>query len=118
MPPAGDHVGHVGQALKSWSYWARLASVRITAELRPGESFWLADDATRSRVLDAFRNAGEKVRLKEAAPRKQEVGERPFGLPYDFAPGWQPVGKTGFYIHTLNAPLSAPAPQPSTAPAR
>lgn len=109
----GDHVGHVGQALKSWSYWARLAGVRITAELRPWESFWLGDDAARKRALGAFAAAG----VKAVVTRKQEVCERPFGLPYDFAPGWRPVGNTGFYIRFLDEAASAPSSQPATEPA-
>jgi len=93
----GDKVAHVGQALKSWSYWARLAGVRIIAELRPDDSFWLADDATRARVMEAFASTGARAVIA----RRRATDERPFRLPVDFAPGWQPVGKTGHYVHFL-----------------
>jgi hypothetical protein len=109
----GDEIGHVGQALRSWSYWARLAKVRIVAELRPGDSFWLADDATRTKALAAFAGTG----VKAVITRKMAPNERTFGLPYDFAPGWQPVGDTGYYIRFLDSPSKAPASRPATQPA-
>jgi hypothetical protein len=111
----GEQVGHVGQAVRSWSYWARLAGVRITAELRPSESFWLGDDATRARVLSVFT---ERTPVKAVVTREQTPNERPFGLPYDFAPGWEPVGNTRFYIRFLGRPISPSVPQPSTQPIR
>ena len=93
----GDKVAHVGQALKSWSYWARLAGVKIVAEVRPATSFWVADDAIRAKVMDAFTKAGARA----VVTRKLESNDRPFGLPVDFAPGWEPIGRTGHYVYFL-----------------
>jgi len=104
----GDRVAHVGQALKSWSYWARLAGVQIVSELRPEESFWLADDATRARVIEAFRSTGARAVIA----RRPTSDERPWGLPIDFAPGFQPVGNTGHY----DLFLAPPATQSSATP--
>jgi hypothetical protein len=115
----GDQVGHIGQGLRGWSYWARLAGVRITAEVRPEESFWLADDAARTRVLDAFANldthdkTGSKG-VRAIVARREPPNERLFGLPYDFAPGWQRVPNTRFHIRFLNQPTSAPASRPGS----
>ncbi|MGQ9649600.1 MAG: hypothetical protein ACUVXJ_05795 [Phycisphaerae bacterium] len=104
----GDKVAHIGQALKSWSYWARLAGVQIISELRPAESFWLSDDATRARVIEAFRSTGARAVIAHRPPSD----ERPWGLPIEFAPGFQPLGNTGHYVLFL-APL---ATQTSSAP--
>jgi len=111
----GDQIGHIGQAVRSWSYWARLADVRITAELRPWESFWLGDDSARAQVLDVFT---EQTRVKAVVTRRQEPNERPFGLPSGFAPGWQQVGNTKFYIRFLDGPASPSASGPATRPGR
>lgn len=104
----GDKVAHVGQALKSWSYWARLANVQIVSELRPEESFWLSDDATRARVIEAFRSTGARAVIA----RRPASDERPWGLPIDFAPGFQSVGNTGHHVLFL----TPAATQASTLP--
>ena len=84
------------------------------AELRPVDSFWVADDATKAKVMDIFAEAGAKA----AITRKMHTNERPFGLPVDFAPGWQRIGKTDHYVYFLTdhrrwAP-DASATQPAT----
>lgn len=104
----GDKVAHIGQALKSWSYWARLADVQIISELRPEESFWLSDDATRGRVIEAFRSTGARAVIA----RRPTSDERPWGLPIDFAPGFQPVGNTGHYVLFLVTPATQTASAP------
>jgi 4-amino-4-deoxy-L-arabinose transferase-like glycosyltransferase len=110
----GDKVAHIGQALKSWSYWARLADVQIVAELRPDDSFWLADDATRADVLDCFRDVGAVAVIA----RRWPTNERPFGLPVAFAPHFERIGKTDHYVRFLRVPVTTrpPATQPQSSP--
>src|ERR1700687_2104923 len=71
-------------------YWARLAGVRIVAELRDGSlvpgtpetdevgRYWLGDTASRLRVLNAFERAGVGVVVTDARPGDRG-GSDPWG---------------------------------------
>jgi hypothetical protein len=89
---AGDPVGGVG-----WMYsafWARVARVRIVAEV-PSEGsprFWSLDTAKRAAVMELFRDVGAKAVVSR-------------GVPGDLAPaGWKRVGDTRYYVYLLQAP--------------
>jgi hypothetical protein len=70
----GTRVGFVGYSTRF--YWARLAGVRIVSELRDPKQvqrFWLRDQASRERILNAFRRAGATVVVTEAVPPDSSV---------------------------------------------
>jgi hypothetical protein len=87
---AGDEVAVIGSGLEA-SRWARLARVRIIAELpeREQEKFWEADRVTQARVMEAFAATGARV----------VVATRAAGC--DPAPGWRRVGETQTYARLL-----------------
>ncbi len=80
-------------------YWARLAGVRIVAELRDGSlveetpptdhiaRYWLSDPAERLRVLNAFRRARVEAVVTDTLPDGDE--------------GWQPLGRSGLFVRML-----------------
>jgi hypothetical protein len=86
----GDRVGSVGYGFAS--YWARLARVRIVAEIPDGEvdAFWSSDDSKQEAILRVFHEAGVRVLVAERMP------SRPLGG------GWRPIGTTGLYLHFLD----------------
>ena len=76
-------------------YWARLAKVRIVAEVAPGalfltqkaEQFWAADSI--GKVIEAFGQTGAKVIVSEKAR---------CSIPMH---GWQRIGNTDYYAYVL-----------------
>jgi hypothetical protein len=64
----GDPVGLVGYGFDS--YWARLARVRIVAELPAAEAgpFWRDEPGVRERVVGAFARQGVRAVVAEGAP--------------------------------------------------
>lgn len=111
----GDKVGYIGESFRF--HWARLAGVRVVAEIRQTgrigspaswaadttlqqlqassmrhvDKFWHADSLLRSRVMDAFSMAGVKVIVTDSLP------------PNALSAGWQHVPTTGFYLYPLQA---------------
>lgn len=84
----GDRVGVIGYAYSA--YWARLARLRIVAEVQWQDQarFWEAPDAVRAAALEAFAAAGAIAVVAEPAAA---------GLPA----GWMPIAETGYLIHPL-----------------
>ena len=85
----GDQVGVIGYAFDS--FWARLARVRIVAELPGGEAgeFWSGDAAVQARVLAAFASARVSAIVAEDVPGEAVL------------PGWQPLGETNYSVYLL-----------------
>lgn len=85
---AGDRVGIIGYAYSA--YWARLARLRIIAEIHWADQarFWGAPDATRAAALESFAAAGAVAVVAEPPP-----GERPAG--------WQEIADTGYLVRRL-----------------
>lgn len=85
----GDTVGFVGDSFAA--YWARLARVRIVAEVpsRDAQDFWDGDPHTRVEVLETMARAGA-VALIAA---KLDASPNP--------PGWHSVGEAGYVVHFL-----------------
>jgi hypothetical protein len=85
----GTPVAFIGYSYSA--YWARLARLRIIAEVRPEEfeEFWSASAAVRGEVLAALGASGAKVVLSEPAPAD---------VPTD---GWDSVAGTGYLIRRL-----------------
>lgn len=85
----GDQVGVIGYAFDS--FWARLARVRIVAEMPGGEAgeFWRGDAEVQARVLAAFAEAGVSAIVAEDVPGEAVL------------PGWQPLGQTSYAVYLL-----------------
>jgi hypothetical protein len=85
----GAPVAFIGYSYSA--YWARLARLRIVAEVRPGETgqFWSANAAVRDDVLAAFAAAGAEAVVAE--PAGADVA----------AEGWEPIAGTGYLVRRL-----------------
>ncbi len=86
----GERVGVIGWAFKS--YWARLARVRIVAEMFGWEAdpFWRGDDELRGAVLRAFAEAGAGGVVAESVP------------PDRVPAGWEPLGASGYFLYRFS----------------
>ena len=64
----GDRVGFIGDSRAA--YWARLARVRIVADIPAGhaESFWMAEEKIQSRALNTFAAVGVVAVVAEKVP--------------------------------------------------
>jgi hypothetical protein len=86
---AGDQIGFIGYSFSA--FWARLARVRIVAEIAPRHAgrFWDASPERQAAVLEAFAVAGATAIVAEPVHGA--------AVP----PGWQPVGDTGYLVRFL-----------------
>jgi hypothetical protein len=87
----GDTVAVLGQELRA-DYWARLAQLRVVAEL-PEEAldgFWQASAEEQSLILDAFAGTGAKALVTHFKP------------PAAHSTGWQNLADTGYYALPLS----------------
>jgi hypothetical protein len=75
-------------------HWARLARVRIIAELPNNESnvFLAADELRRREVIQAFARTGVKAVIAERVPKDVTLA------------GWQRIGQSDYYILKLPPP--------------
>jgi hypothetical protein len=85
----GDKVGVIGYAYDS--FWARLAHVRIIAEMLEADSdeFWGGDEALRQSVLQAFANTGVEAVVAEYVPDYAGLHD------------WHQVGESNYYIYVF-----------------
>ena len=81
----GDRVATVGGM--GAMVWARLAKVRIVANLPDDTDFWFQGDDTRSRTLSAFAATGAKA-IVAASPSGAKDG-------------WIKIGQTEYYLYAL-----------------
>jgi hypothetical protein len=81
----GDRVATVGGM--SAMVWARLAKVRIVADLPDDADSWFQEPDTRSNTLSAFATTGAKA----------IVAVRPSGAKN----GWIRIGRTEYYLYAL-----------------
>jgi hypothetical protein len=86
---AGTSVGFIGYSYSA--FWARLARLRIVAEVRPEDfdEFWRLDAAGREAALAAMQRAGATAAISEPVAS--------VGAP----PGWQRLGDTGYLFRSL-----------------
>jgi hypothetical protein len=86
---AGDAVGFMGYSFSA--FWARLARLRIVAELEPhhADRFWFSSEDAQSRVLQAFASTGV-VAVVAAPPRGRPL-----------PPGWTTVPGTEHAVFRL-----------------
>ncbi len=85
----GDKVGVIGYAYEA--YWARLAKVRITAEMLDADAaeLWDGDSAVRQSVLQAFANSGVDAVVAEYVPGYVDLHD------------WHQVENSNFYIYVF-----------------
>jgi 4-amino-4-deoxy-L-arabinose transferase-like glycosyltransferase len=83
-----DKVGVIGYGFDS--YWARLARVKIVAELpaKDAARFWLGDPALQDDVMETFAGTGAQAVVAEYVPQYASLGN-----------GWHQVGKSNYYIY-------------------
>jgi hypothetical protein len=84
----GDQVAILGD--EKHVYWARLARVRIIAQLPEVKEFWQKDATTKGKILNKFKQAGAIA-----------VVQLPHVDFNDSSHSWQEVGKTGYHINLL-----------------
>lgn len=87
---SGDRVVFIGRAFGN--SWARLARVRIVAEMPAAEevkSFWAADSLVKSQVIKAFAGTGAVAIVTRNAPSSVSAE-------------WQRIGNTSYYAYILS----------------
>jgi hypothetical protein len=86
---AGDRVAVFGYAFTS--FWARLARVRIAAEMLPrdAELFWSSEAATREEILHALARNGVRAVVAEDVPVTADTT------------GWRQVGRSNHYFRLI-----------------
>ena len=84
----GDEIGVIGHSFSA--FWARLARLRIVAEIHAHhvQDFWDLDREGRAAVLRAFADAGVAAVVADRA-----------GAP--LLPGWSPVGETSYAVYSF-----------------
>jgi hypothetical protein len=82
----GERIGIIGYGFDA--FWARLARVRIVAELYPWEApgVWNPEGEAYARMLEAFASTGVRAVVADAIP-----GDVPLE-------GWRRVGETGVFV--------------------
>ena len=85
----GDRVAVVGYGFTS--FWARLAKVKIVAEMfgHDADPLWLGDASRRSKILNAFADTGAHAVVAENVPRYASMDD------------WHRVGNSNYYIYLL-----------------
>lgn len=85
----GERIAVIGDALPC--YYARVAGLRITAQVLPEDEarFWALDAASRMELERQLSEAGVRAILAGHAPPEQSAG------------GWAGLGKTGYYLRGL-----------------
>jgi 4-amino-4-deoxy-L-arabinose transferase-like glycosyltransferase len=92
---AGDTVASVSYANVNNVKWARLARVRIIAEVYHSiydpekNDFWKAEPSVQKQVIRAFANLGVRVIVSDEEPRGPGTD------------GWQRIGDTSYFVYFL-----------------
>ncbi|HKJ37549.1 MAG TPA: hypothetical protein VJ972_02145 [Anaerolineales bacterium] len=85
----GDKVGVIGYAYDS--FWARLAGVKIVAEMLEADAIdlWQGDDTLQKSVLESFSKAGVQAVVAEYVPTDAQLTE------------WHQVGNSSYFIYVF-----------------
>lgn len=83
----GDRVGVIGYAYDS--FWARLARVRIVAEMLEADAMelWRGDEALQQEVLQSFASTGVRAVVAEYVPAYARLND------------WDQVGNSNYFIY-------------------
>jgi hypothetical protein len=93
----GDSIASLQYSLWGTSTWARLAGVKIVAEVyywhdlpeSAANDFWKADPITQAKVIQAIEKTGARIIVSQERPDPS------------YAPGWERVGNTNYYAYWL-----------------
>jgi hypothetical protein len=93
----GDEVAFAGYSYSA--YWARLARLRIVAEIRPDDvpMLWSLSTARLGELDAALRRIGVSSLIVEPQPIRSEA----------IPPGWRPLGSTGYFRRDLHDTANA-----------
>jgi len=92
----GDKIAILGSYREGSRYfWARLAKLKIVAEIPSLDQFWQADEAERQKIYDILKQTGAKVLV-------EKPGESTF-LDYKTVQGWQKLKDIDGYLYFLNS---------------
>jgi hypothetical protein len=83
----GDKVAVIGYAFEN--SWARLARVRIVAELPSKVDYWASDSLVKSQVIQTFARTGARVIITIGIPNSASNK------------GWQKIKNTSYYFYVL-----------------
>jgi hypothetical protein len=92
---AGDKVASVCYGMHNVR-WARLARVRIVAEVDRDSNFWRLSDADQQRALTALSSSGAKMAISDEPPPASQ-----------HAAGWKRIGSTSYYVHLLSSQIES-----------
>lgn len=85
---SGEKVAILGAYYHPYYHWARLARVKIVAEIVDEKSFWDANAVVKSDVLETIEQTGAKIIVQKPG----------FEIPdAAIASGWRKLGKTGYH---------------------
>jgi hypothetical protein len=82
----GEKAAFVGE--KNPFYWARLAHIRVVAEIGEADKFWAADEGTKSRLWSKLKEAGIAL-LVTNKPMESAMA------------GWQTITGTDYAVYRL-----------------
>jgi hypothetical protein len=85
----GDKVA--GIVIMGKAHWARLAGVKVVAEIPLGEelTFWTADSDLRRKIIDIFAGTGARAIITEAPPACADTTD------------WKQLPGTDYYVYQL-----------------
>jgi hypothetical protein len=92
----GDRLAILGMYFAPSHHWAKLAKVKIIAEIPDGERFWAKNANTRRQALEIVKKTGAKAIVQKPnlkIPNKI--------LDIAFSEGWQKLGDTGYSVYFL-----------------
>lgn len=84
---SGESLAILGRGFHA--YWARLAGMKIVAEIPHPEAFWGADEETKASVRQILTKYGAKYLVAREIPIHTDKT------------GWRQAGTTGYFIYSL-----------------
>ena len=86
----GEKVALLGYYMYPHYHWARLARVKIVAEIIDAEAFWEKDSSIRSKILEKIKETGAKLIVQKPGIKTT--------VPI-LTMGWQKLGNTSYYVY-------------------
>ena len=102
---SGDEIAILGSYRVGHAYyWARLARLKIVAEIPSIRNFWRSEPETRSDIYQTLEQVGAKALVMAGdnpSDDQPASGWQAISQPELLSQGWQEIGDTGYYIHFL-----------------
>jgi len=86
----GEKVALLGYYMYPHYHWARLARVKIVAEILDAEAFWEQDSSIRSKILEKVEETGAKLIVQKPGIKTT--------VPISTM-GWKKLGNTSYYVY-------------------